>query len=123
MDGDRKQAIVTAIGVFGQGYSMAHRFEELAKLLEGLPAKDIAWALSYAGTMHNIHQPSVMALIDAQLQIQLVREHVAAQEKMSAAADKLQGASLALAIAAGVVGVAGLVIGVAQILVAVKGAH
>lgn len=76
------------------------QFDELMECLRAndLPSQELADLLgSIVATWgHGIRDPA-MAIMRAYIDIQLTREHVAAQEKMSAAADALQTASLSIA--------------------------
>lgn len=91
------QAINQVVSKFNnQTYNRAPLLE-LSKLLDDLPAADIVEVLAYYSNTMNEFRAPILDLVRARLDVQLVREHVEAQERMSGAADRLQEASVALA--------------------------
>ena len=121
MDGERKQGIQTVIHTLGSHDGTQHRHIELSRLLEGLTTRELAEVLPMACAIIGPHRDTTLATVGAHIQIQLVREHVAAQERMSVAADGLQRAGLVLSAAAGFLGLVGIAVAVMQVWIAVRG--
>ena len=97
MDRDVMQKIIQLVDGFNNKRHDRTPLLDLCKVLDTLPAVDLGEVFAYYSNLMNEFRAPVLDLIRAKLDIQLTREHVDAQAKMSAAADVMQTAGLALA--------------------------
>lgn len=97
MDSNTRQRVTELINSFNSKIYDRTPLIELGKLLDTLPAADLGEIFAYYSNIMNEFRAPILDLIRAKLDIQLMREHVDAQAKMSAAADAMQNAGLVLA--------------------------
>lgn len=97
MDSDAKQQIDLLITRWCNSTFDRSPLVECGKVLANLSAADLREIFAYYSNSINEFRGPILDLIRANLDVQLMREHVAAQRAMSDAADQMQLASIALA--------------------------